>query len=265
VALTHEILWESRWDADLNTVTVARVVEVFNVNFPLTGEIEANKIWPEDAATGLPVRGSVVNIYPFGPLVLDRISHVETISAWQIKCLLVYRRSLTGYSGGPRKWTDIGEDSIEFSLPIIQQFDAGGGVVGYEQFNRPHKRIVDRLIEVVYLTGITKSDYQRAIRANKGKYFIIDGELYIFAGGPAKFDGVGYTRASYIFLGSGPVNAIPAGSSYGNDVALPALGPWQEYSIDWGVASNVPPVVTATTPIEAFVQGGTPPLPGWTP
>lgn len=266
MALTYEILWESKWDADLTSVTVARVVVVYNVNLPTTGEVEANKIWSEDAASGLPIRGSVLNIFPFGSLVLDRIAHVETINAFEVKCLLVYRRSLTGYSGGPRRISRVNTGvNDKFTIPVIQQQTIGGTTtVFFEQYNRPYQRAQDQRIEVRFISGVTVSDFQGAVAENRGKLFVIDSQAYMLIGANASFDGLGYIRAEYVFAGSGIVRSFATNSVLKNAVAIPALLQWEEYAIDWSqqTASNIPPTITPIPALDLYQLGGTPPLPG---
>lgn len=261
--LTYDILWESSWAANATNNTVTFVVVVHNANYTFTQatETDQNKVYFTDAASGLPIRGSTLNIFPFGPMVLDEIRMIEQINAWEVKCAMVYRKSLTGYSGGPRRLARISTRSEPFTLPVIQKTEIGG-VVAFEQFDRLHKRPSDIRTQTVFLSGVTEGQFRAAIAANRGKGYVFDGEPYLLDGASATFDGYGFIRAEYQFVGSGYVREFAANSVLANAVALPALMPFEEYVVNWqGQTSSAdPPVITKATAAQLYEPGG--PLPG---
>lgn len=261
--LTYDILWESSWAANATNNTVTFVVVVHNANYTFTQatETDQNKVYFTDAASGLPIRGSTLNIFPFGPMVLDEIRMIEQINAWEVKCAMVYRKSLTGYSGGPTRITRITVENAEFILPVIQQ-TVVGGITVFEQFDRKHTRPRDRRTHTVFLSGITVDAFRLAVAQNRGKVYVFSGEPYLFIGASATFDGYGFIRAEYEFIGSGYVREFAANSVLANAVALPALMPFEEYVVNWqGQTSSAdPPVITKATAAQLYEPGG--PLPG---
>lgn len=234
-------------DLGLSAITVTEPIKVGG----LGGSVD--KI--SDAPT--PQRGS---LHPdqarYPGAVVDRIRLREWMNRDEALVDVIYRRQLTGYSGGPRP---ISRSSVGIQLIDIPVWNASTPVTGGPTYwtltQQKFERATVRRVEVRFLTG-SFAAIQDAITSNIGNLYVISSQTYKFVGGDATYDGLGYTRVAYQFSTNARIASIGVGV-IGNGVAIPVLPQLSEY---WTTRGVFPPVV-GTAPINAYAAaGGT--LPG---
>lgn len=193
---------------------------------------------------------------------VEKVNLLARINPTTCIVIVLYRRQVTGYSGGPRSAVSAYGIEEDQELPVWVRYTAGSA----QWWERPAMPVVRKRVtmvrdEVRFLGGnaATVTAVQKAIAINAGALYTIDGDLYQLSGrSSVVWDGISQVRINYRFFTRGPFPAVPANNpEVGNHVAIPALpahGVWRT-NRDPANAGNVP--IISVVPITTLSVVGT--------
>jgi hypothetical protein len=226
-------------------------IEPVKVTLPIPGSIDSG-------LAALPLRGTLhpnQQLYP--GMVLERIRLRTWMNRETALYDLIYRRQLTGYSGGPRAISRVTVYPRIILIPVWEAYTPTVGPASYRENPRPFERSTIQRVHAAFVTN-TIQQVQDRIAENVGRLYVINAQEYIFDGGNAATDGLGYTRAEYHFRTNAPIAPIGIGVM-GNAIAIPQLPILHEYVSN---GSAYPPTVGVVGPASMALPPGNP-LPGF--
>lgn len=173
----------------------------------------------------------------------------------------VYRRNITGYSGGPRRITRSSSYRYPINIPVWRKVIFDNTLVGWDlDENVFFQRMIFLRQETRFIPGNAVNAVQNAVIQNAGLFYDLDGYTYRLSDQTsAAYDGVGYTRADYVLEYPAPMYGIPQyDPEYGNDIEIPFLPAHYKWIPRKGATSIADPSVLVKAPAGPY--GGA--LPG---
>lgn len=221
-------------------------IEPVKVTLPSPGSIDSG-------LAALPLRGSLhpnQSLYP--GMLLERIRLRAWINRDTALYDLIYRRQLTGYSGGPRPVSRASVFPRQIKIPVWESYVPASGPPFFIENPQPFERSTIVRVEARFVT-VSVTTVQNQIASNVGRLYVISGQEYIFDGGNAASDGLGYTRVEYHFRTNAAILAVPIGVM-GNAIAIPFLPVLHEYVSN---GSTNPPTIGVVAAVNTALTGGT--------
>jgi len=155
-------------------------------------------------------------------VILRKLSPTDAI------VLLLYD-SYDRWGGAPRGGSESETGQLTIQLPVYTRFAANTAIwVRAEQPVTHERAVISRYAER-YTSG-DENVILDAIAANQGKRYAFGGRPFLLSRGRVSKANTGQIRVVYFFRSLAPVQAFPAGTFPGQDLAIPALGYLDEYT-----------------------------------